>query len=175
MKLTEICRETTSVIDFTEPMSTLAQEAEEVLGYSRLKQEKDDPAVTGMKAKLAALQIETLKASDVEQYKSEQLIERTKEKLAKWITEGATGTFYGPSWNRVDISKYNEPIPEFVLNKAIQIKREIPGVVIQIDSLEDYPDPFLVVSVKHPRYSNLTEDDTYVEVWAEPKFEGRIR
>jgi len=174
MKLTDICRESVPIIEFDEPMSTLASEAQEVLGYSILKKEQEGPNST-LLSRLAAIQIDILKRSDVEQYKSEQLKERTQEKLSKWIAGGADTQFFGPGWASVEIGKYAQPIPEFVLNKAIQIKREIPEAVILIESLEDYPDPFLVVAIKDPRYSCLFAETHYVEVWAEPKFEGRIR
>ena len=174
MIITDICRETIPVVEFNESLSSLADEAEEVLGYSRLKQEKEDkverPPLLG---KLAALQIEILKTSDVEKYKKERLVEHTKERLSQWIAEPAS-SFMGPRWNRVKIADYKDPIPEFVLNKAIQVKRAIPDALIFVESLEDYSDPFLVIASKHPSYSSLTEEEYWVEVWAEPRFEVQI-
>ncbi len=178
MKLTDICRESIPVIEFNEPLSTLANEAKEVLGYSVLKEEegKEDQRPTLLR-KLAALQIEILRTVDVQKYQREILIEHTHAKLQEWIANTSTSQtqFWGPGWRKEEIGAYKLPVPEFVLNKAIQIKREIPDARIFIESLQDFPDPFLVIATKHPQYECLNEEEYYVEVWEEPKFEGRIR
>lgn len=66
-------------------------------------------------------------------------------------------------WTNTEIKHYQQPIPEFVLNKALQIKEKVPNAQFFIEHLEEKYDPFL--KVKH---GNL---DLYIEVWDEPKFE----
>lgn len=82
-------------------------------------------------------------------------------------------TFSGrPSWRATDIwvrtglKSYEQEIPEFVLNKAVQIKKELPDVNLYVEHLVHKPDPFLVAV--------LDGEEFYVEVWEEPGFEGRI-
>ncbi len=177
MKLTEICRESNSVIEFTEPLSALALEAEAVLGYSRLKQEqqKTEEDKSTLLSKLTAIQIDVLRVADVLKYKQETLVDHTRAKFEEWSKAVGQSQFWGPGWQRQKIAEYTQPIPEFVLNKAIQIKRAIPDALIFIESLQEHPDPFLVIATPHPKYDCLTEEEHYVEVWEEPKFEGRIR
>lgn len=66
-------------------------------------------------------------------------------------------------WTNTEIKNYQQPIPEFVLNKALQIKERVPSAQFFVEHLEEKHDPFL--KVKH---GNL---DLYIEVWDEPKFE----
>lgn len=70
------------------------------------------------------------------------------------------------AWGRTPIRYYTEEIPEFVLNKAIQIKKALPTVGVYVEHLVDQPDPFLVVA--------SGGEEFYVEVWMEPGFEGRV-
>ncbi len=71
-------------------------------------------------------------------------------------------------WGWTQIGRYEKPIPEFVLNKAVTLKREIPMVELFIEEVKKVPlrDPFLVAVLGKERF--------YLEVWNEPKFEGRI-
>lgn len=66
-------------------------------------------------------------------------------------------------WTNTEIKNYQQPIPEFVLRKALQIKEKVPDAQFFVEHLEEKYDPFL--KVKH---GNL---DLYIEVWNEPKFE----
>jgi hypothetical protein len=118
--------------------------------------------------------IETLNAADVKKYQAELLKERTTEKFQQWLLDPQL-VFVGPGWDKIEIDKYREPIPEFVINKAIQIKRRLPEVRIFVEHLSEHPDPFLVVATKHPEYQYVYKEEFYVEVWEEPKFEGKIR
>jgi hypothetical protein len=75
---------------------------------------------------------------------------------------------YRAEWSEVALAKYGEPVPEYVLNKAIEIKEKCPPATFLVDSLvvreeRRTLDPFLIVR---------QDDETYyVEVWDEPKFE----
>ena len=176
MKLTEIERELIAVLQPTEISTSIAEEAEAVLGYSRLKQEHKEPT-SPLRSEMAKLQIEVLKDSSVKRYQLERLKEHATEKFNEWLSAATIDNLSSitlPAWHHRKIEEYSEPIPEFVLNKAIQIKKAIPDAVILIESLEDYPDPFLIVALKDPRYSYIYKEQVYVEVWKEPKFEGTL-
>ena len=175
MKITEITRQENKVVEWTEPVLTLAAEAEQVLGYSVLKaHQSGEEQSSELQKTLEKLGIETLNKADVERYQAEMLIEQTEIKFQEW-RKSPSGTFFGPTWEKLTIDKYREPIPEFVLNKAIQVKREMPDVRIYIEHLTEHPDPFLIVATKHETYECLDGESFYIEVWEEPKFEGRIR
>lgn len=70
-------------------------------------------------------------------------------------------------WNRKEMSaadlanaSLNSSIPEYVLRKAEQVKAEIPGVIVETDTLETNVrdcDPFLIVRHEQEEY--------YIEVW----------
>jgi hypothetical protein len=69
-------------------------------------------------------------------------------------------------WHSIEIRAYHKAVPEHVLLKAMQIKCEAPQTQIWVQELQEHPDPFLLVSMGSEKY--------YVEVWDEPKFEGRL-
>jgi hypothetical protein len=175
MNQSEIKRETITVLEWSEPCVSLAAEAQEVLGYSRLREEqKTKDTYTELQLALSELGIEALNAADVKKYQTELLKERTAEKFQQWLLDPGS-MFLGPGWEKTEIGKYHQPIPEFVINKAIQIKRRLPDILIFVEHLSDHPDPFLVVATKHPDYQYVHKEEIYVEVWEEPKFEGKIR
>jgi hypothetical protein len=70
------------------------------------------------------------------------------------------------AWQRTWLKYYKEPVPEFVLRKAMAIKEELPDAEYFIEHLGQKQDPFLCVI-----HNGWTE---YVEVWAEPKFELQL-
>lgn len=161
-----------------ESLVSLADEANEILGYSILKEhsEKTTDGMKPLERVLAELGIETLDGGDVENYQRKMLIDAANEKFAEWCKSNPTpkyGMFVGPSWTETKIEEYKQPIPEFVLNKAVQIKKAIPEAQIVISHLEMHPDPFLVVRLEERQY--LYSESYFVECWEEPKFEGRIR
>jgi hypothetical protein len=86
---------------------------------------------------------------------------------------GAIILFYGRGdwrWAMTEIENYNLPIPIHVLQTALRVKAAIPGSKFQVEYLtreytQEWPDPFLVLNVGDAYY--------YLEVWDEPKFEGR--
>jgi len=175
MKIEEISRQENKVVEWSDPVLALGSEAEQVLGYSLLKTHQSGKDESSDLSKvLSRLGIETLNKNDVDRYQTEMLIEQTDIKFQEW-RKSPSGTFFGPTWERLLIDKYQQPIPEFVLNKAIQIKREMPEVRIYVEHLTEHPDPFLVAATKHEKYECLDGEFFYVEVWEEPKFEGRIR
>jgi hypothetical protein len=180
MNMSEIKWDRLTVQEWSEPCVSLAAEAQEVLGYSVLQDEQQEPdkGRSALEVVLAKAGIEVLNAEQVHTYQTDLLKQRTIEMLQEWL-KNPTTTFIGPNWEKTLIAKYEQPIPEFVLNKAIQIKRLMPEVRIYIEHLSEHlsehPDPFLVVTTPHAKYDVLDENLFYVEVWEEPKFEGRIR
>lgn len=74
-------------------------------------------------------------------------------------------------WMTYDLAHYTEPVPEFALQTAIDIKKRHPEVNFYVCSLEENRmvlDPFLVMRVPDGTWYK----DYYLEVWNEPKFTG---
>lgn len=74
-------------------------------------------------------------------------------------------------WVMHELGSYTEPVPEFALQTALDIKRLNPEVEFCICSLEERRvviDPFLVMRVRE----NGLRRDYYLEVWNESAFCG---
>lgn len=188
MLMTEIKREAVALpAGNADEVLSLASDAEQVLGYSVLRDRlTTSPNVPQLARTLAELGIDILNKADVLTYMRERLIDRTLEVYDEWqkarpepmASWGYGMNFSGPSWEATPIAKYKDAIPEFVVNKAVQIKRALPEAEIFIRHLTEDKDPFLEVT-----FGAATEWDAdnngseryFVEVWEEPKFEGRIR
>jgi len=186
MKLEEIRKESMWAVEVEDKsLMDLAAAAQEVLGYSVLakmtkKPEEDQPILTSLQTVLKELEIDILLSSDVSHYKKERLIEETVVRMKTWMKTAAEAdspsAFFGPDWHEDKIENYHQPVPEFVLAKAIQIKKAFPECQIFIESLRDNPDPFLLVTIPDPRSPYYTpKEKYYIEVWEEPKFEGMSR
>jgi hypothetical protein len=185
MLMTEIRKESIGMVEqINGGLASLAESAMSVLGYdvlAKITGKVSLEEMTPIQAALQELEIEVLNRRDVFVYQRERMIERTVELCKEWLREQPSretfdrlDRFSGPSWIFHKISEYKQPIPEFVLAKAVQIKQRVPECEIYVVALEDYPDPFLVIGGKQ-KYSWQEPDEAhYVEVWAEPKFEGRI-
>jgi hypothetical protein len=153
-------------LDLTDPRQKLATEAEALLGYTPLRKELRTPGT--LRRVLAKLEIAVLDEESVNQYKN-QMVEhyRTHNKMLS------------PTWRVTRLREYTQPVPEFVLAKAVEIKRELPEAEFYIDQLA--VDPFLIVSLA-PVMDFMTnqkrnldpETAAYVEVWAEAKFEAAL-
>jgi len=77
------------------------------------------------------------------------------------------GREFNVEWRKCLLSLYSKPVPEFVLQTALDIKERCSDALFFIEELyvEEVVkrDPFLIVQVKGgPAY--------YIEVWNEPKF-----
>ena len=137
---------------------TLAEKAERLLRYSVLRHALEGDVRTNeaereLGTALKTLEIQILSATEVQEYK-----EQFRAAEVKVNREGY--------WNRTFLPSYNKAIPEFVLEKAIRIKEHLPEAEFYVEHFEKgRPDPFLVVQYKQKEY--------YIEVWDEPKFEGR--
>lgn len=177
MTTTEIRRER-AVLELTDTkkeLLVLATDAKEILGYNWMKKKY---AKENLLFTLNKLDLEVLNQSDVNHYKIDKCTE---------LNQKAGFNQYG--WEQTEISEYRQDVPEFVLNKAIEIKREAPDCRIVVEHIANI-DPFLVVQVGHTENeasdlfslmsyrtkSKFVPDEQYfIEVWDEPKFEGRIR
>lgn len=142
-----------AIRESTPEIESLAKKAKEVLGYMVLEYD--------LSTKLA----ETLKGLDIEILDREQVDDY---KQALEVTQRGALIGRESKWEKFHIDMYPRPIPEHVLNKAIQIKERLPSVDFFVDELRSnrIPDPFLLVKLGREEY--------YIEVWDEPKFEGRI-
>lgn len=71
------------------------------------------------------------------------------------------------NWNIISLKNYEKPIPEYVLQTALDIKAKVPDVYFRVSELRTRVrknlDPFLIVSNFEKEY--------YIEVWNEPKFQ----
>jgi hypothetical protein len=184
MLMTEIRKQSLGVVDtVNDGILALAAKASDILGYSVLQEKTGKPIIelTELQLALKELDIDILVPVDVLAYQKDRQIEQTKANLEAWLKEFAIADklaryvrFDGPAWTVDKIAEYKEPIPEFVLAKAVQIKERFPECELFVESLSDHPDPFLVVAIPHEKPYYPDKERYYVEVWAEPKFEGRI-
>jgi hypothetical protein len=147
----------------------LAIEAEDLLGYTPLRD--DVKAPSALRRVLAHLEIDVLDEKTVDAYK--------KQMVAHYDTHGKMKM---PTWRLAAIENYALPIPEFVLRKAVAIKKELPAARFYVDHLAI--DPFLIVSMEQDDMedpnTNLASrhldanTEAYIECWDEPKFEGKL-
>lgn len=170
MNMTEIRRSVPKVPATSESTVTLAEDAASVLGYKVLQQTQKNPKATmgSLTFALAELAIEVLDPAGVKAYQGDHMKEVARRLFEEWLTDRSPyrTSFYCPNWRETKIEEYGEPIPEFVLNKAVQIKKAVPECKIIVEYLDENPDPFLLVK--------LGDEKHCVEVWAEPKFEGKL-
>jgi len=184
--MTEIRKQSLGDVErISDTIVDLAQQASDVLGYDLLQKRAGviNTAIelTPLQTALKQLEIEILLPGDVLVYQKERQIEQTKANLDVWLKEFAQADkvarytrFDGPAWVEEKIAEYKQPVPEFVLAKAVQIKQAFPECQIYVESLQDHPDPFLVVAIPHEKDYYPAKERYYVEVWGEPKFEGRL-
>lgn len=188
MEMTEIRKQSLGVIDrVDEALTSLAEQAKELLGYDVLQKHTGRvPTIvmTPLQLALKTLEIDIYNITDVATYQKERMIEQTRANLEKWIKEDLNEknsfhrrfvNFSGPVWEKTEIKRYSEPIPEFVIAKAVQIKQAYPECELWVESLTDHPDPFLIVGIPNGRAYYPPTEMYYVEVWEEPKFEGHLR
>lgn len=67
-----------------------------------------------------------------------------------------------PMWERVPLAEYEEEVPLYVLHKAVDIKKQLPGAEFYIE--QRAKDPFLIVK--------CGAEEHYIEVWREAGFEA---
>lgn len=161
-----------------ENLRTLAEDAADILGYNVLLHKH---SVGRLTRALLKLEIEVIPMADVLAY--QQKMGQPHHDLIAMIGDEVVeldddeddeesdddDEVSDKAWNRTEISHYHKPVPEHVINKAVQLKRELPNVNLFIEELGDrrVKDPFMV--------ARLGKEQFYIEVWEEPKFEGRLQ
>jgi len=149
--------------DFTDGTKELAAKAAKVLGYCGLQRIIPSQGTSAAQAVevshvFAELGIEPLSKARVLKYQ-------------RWYTRTHGGTFSWEriSWESTDIEKYVDPIPEFALSRAVELRERLPKARFKIEFpvRNEIPksDPFLLMTYGSEEY--------YLEVWDEPRFEGR--
>ena len=165
--LTKAPAVTAEELSLDDPRRKLAVDAEMLLGYQPLL--KDTKAPGRLRRALADLEIEVLDQISVDAYKVQMVRHyASHQKMSN------------PTWRIKPLRGYGQPVPEHVLAKAVEIKRVLPEAEFYVDQLA--VDPFLIVSLgkiedfrtNQPTRGLDLETAAYVEVWDEPKFEGRV-
>lgn len=156
-------------LNLDDPRQRLATDAEALLGYTPLREELRTPGT--LKRALAKLEMEILDWDSVTAYK--------KQMAAHYET---AGKMRQPTWRLTNLKEYKKPVPEYVLQKAVEIKKVLPEAEFYVEQLA--VDPFLIVTLA-PLVDFASVDWTvnramdpemsaYVEVWSEPKFEATM-
>lgn len=145
--------------EIDEPLSeerkTLAVKASKLLGYKTLERTIPQSEVNEV---FASLGFTPLNTDQVHRYE-------------RWYRKRHSGHFGWErvAWKIVPLHNYADPIPEFVLSRAVELKEKLPAAEFYVEFPEReervLPDPFLVMIYKGSSY--------FIEVWDEPKFEGR--
>jgi hypothetical protein len=197
LTLDTLARTVPEAVDVQKDVMQLAKDARSVLGYNLLANQLVGQP---LREALTKLEIEVLDVEEVHKYQKQVLEEIMKRPVR--LLDGTDFNFeeddeedeeeedddemdedpneeeedFGPAnkrsitvyWGWKGIARYQKPIPEFVLCKAVMLKREVPQVELFVEEVEkiQLKDPFLVAVLGQERY--------YVEVWNEPKFEGRL-
>jgi hypothetical protein len=150
----------------------LATRAASLLGYHALTADVTGERVVGivtgrLTETLRQLDIEVLDTESVLRYQMAELSDRNLASARERFSDYATGWFSNASWTHTELTSYQQPVPEFVLEKAIRVKEALPEVKFFVQHLtEPKADPFLIAKLDREVY--------YVEAWDEPRFEGRM-
>ncbi|MCK5605670.1 hypothetical protein KAR91_27495 [Candidatus Pacearchaeota archaeon] len=146
----------TEVLESTDERTKRASLARLALGYKELSL-----AVAETRPRLTLLDVEEgLREADVQIFDNKD-VSRYKAKMRE-------DSWRNGFWDETPISEYGEPIPEFVIDTALQVKQAIPEAEFSIEYFvhRNENDPFL--SFKVPGVQRRF----VVEVWDEPDFEA---
>ena len=168
MTKSEIKKISLVVAEIPDVLPSVANEALEILGYhsENIEASKPNPLENGLRE----LDIQILDWRNVRQYCFERWMEHEAERHQRSIqNDEVLPEHYWPSrWEFMEISKYKRWIPDFILPKAVEIKKAFPEVEIGVFHLDETPDPFLVARIDNGKYGHFTY---YIDVWDEPRFE----
>lgn len=78
------------------------------------------------------------------------------------------------SWRQHEISSYAGTIPEFVLHKAIQIKREVPDAALFVEQLYEQEERHIIPNRDPFLVAKLGDECYYIEVWDEKEYEVKL-
>ena len=168
MKMSDLQYEAVQVTESIQELTEgTANEAKSMLGYVP-KKEARPPEALLLASTLNRLGIEVLNKKQVRSYVIEKAIENSKAIIEEELSmenRFRLDCFVGYAVQKAKISDYTRQIPEHILSRAIEIKRELPDAEFHVLSIERDPDPFLIVELGDFR------EWFFVGVWAEPRFE----
>lgn len=150
----------------------IATRAADLLGYKVLANHMSGQTVSAtsegrLTETLRALEFEVLDNASVIKYQMEEAGRITSLKISEDFRQWTVGWLTAASWSHTTLTEYEQPIPEFVLDKALRIKERLPEVIFQVQHLnEPKADPFLI--------AHLGKEIYYIEAWDEPRFENTL-
>jgi hypothetical protein len=170
----------------------LAIEVEDVLGYTPLR--KDVGAPSKLQLLLAMLDITAFDPKSVTEYKErmqkhhQQILNTNPKTHDRFF--GYNGVLMSSdnmwfvrresfvAWSMTSLSSYDKPVPEFVLRKCVEIKKQAPEANFWVDELREQQrtiDPFLWVTLGNADPNQVgTVEFAAIEVWGEPEFEKSL-
>jgi hypothetical protein len=161
----------------------LARKQVTVAGLKALTEEQmmaDVRDVLGYGVADEAIQVkkvgEILRSLDIEPFDPKRVAAYKKEVIKETRKNSRRSSYYYDAyrWKNVPISRYTEPVPAFALMRAAQVQKALNAANIpahfEVEELTKTRarinvDPFMVLVVGRQRL--------YIDVWNEPKFEGR--
>lgn len=138
--------DTAAVDPFTESEQGVFARAKAELGYKRPIKPEEKPLYKA----LARLGIAPFADADVRAYMSSKV---------------TRGFLQSTVWARAPLAEFTGMVPEFAIQRALDIKTECPGATFMVDSLVTRPDPFLIAV--------LGDEQFVVDVWDEPDFHAK--
>lgn len=145
----------------TEASKQLGREAAELLGYKVIAARSAQEHVLEVFKKLGFEPLDEQKVLEYQKARQQRENARLQElsRVRGWHQGSA-------QWTSAELSKYSLPVPEFVLSRCIELKREIPEAQFFVEfMIYVRNDPFVRMLVGSGSY--------YLDVWEEPEFEGR--
>lgn len=159
---------------------------EDVAKMTDEKMLRDIDTLLGYKPVGEAVRLQTVaaifKKLDIEPFDSEK-VDKYKTQMRQRHSRTRTDS-YGDihrtraSWDEIALTQYKKPVPAFALLRAMQVARELKKASIKhqfvveelksttsVEKRERNLDPFMVLHVDNQVF--------YLDVWDEPKFEGR--
>jgi hypothetical protein len=145
---------------------------------SQLEVIAEAEALLGFKRRDAGLLLAALKELDIQPLNAEQVATYKKSRQHKRIERSGRwdrpDTRITQTWRAVKLSDFSGDIPVAILSKAVNIKKAVPDVEFEVESLVEnrrkvvkrLPDPFLVAILNGRR--------VYIDVWDEPEFESKL-
>ena len=152
--------------------SRLATRAADLLGYTALAANVSGKVASSvcvgkLTEVLKAMEYEVLDVSAVIRYQMEEVSRLTAEMIHEDFRSWTSGYFSAAQWHQTDLRSYDKAIPEFVIDKAVRIKEQLPEVEFRIQYIsEPKADPFLIAILGKEIY--------YIEAWDEPRFESGL-
>lgn len=167
MKQEEIVKVVLEEVSTAVLTTSVRDKAAELLGY-QCKTEIDYPTETdgALRNAIARLGIETLDVQSVLRYQAERLAESL---MASGLNITSTSR-YDDGWNRRKLSEYKQPIPDFALERALQLKATCPEVEFMVEELAK--DPFLIAYIPSGSYG--AKEAYYIACWEEARFEATL-